>query len=87
MWKQRWVPFIQNVIDACLVQLEAGVLGNVYAIGGNNVNHITEAHRLSDQYEGEIRAEVDRIILDSVANKNLQAIIARAPDFFGELPG
>lgn len=85
MWSQLWVPFIQNVIDACLEYNSKLVfLDNVYAIGGNNVNHITESSPVSPtSTKGEIRAEVDRIILDHVANKNLQAIIARAPDFFG----
>jgi len=57
---------------------------NVYAIGDNNVNHITENSPISPtSKKGEIRAEVDRLILDSVEKNNLQAIIARASDFFG----
>ena len=57
---------------------------NVYAIGGNNVNHITENSLISPKSKkGEIRAEVDRIILKNMESNNLQAIIARSPDFFG----
>lgn len=85
VWKQIWIPFIENVIAACLEHNSKLVFfDNVYAIGGNNVNHITETSPISPtSKKGEIRAEVDRLILENIAKNNLQAIIARAPDFFG----
>jgi len=85
VWKETWIPFIQNVISACIEHDSKLVFfDNVYAIGGNNVNHITEDSPISPtSKKGEIRAEVDRLILKSVDENNLQAIIARAPDFFG----
>ncbi|MFZ5946891.1 MAG: NAD-dependent epimerase/dehydratase family protein [Stygiobacter sp.] len=85
VWKQYWVPFIKNVIEACLKYNSKLVFfDNVYAIGGDYVNHITENSPLSPtSKKGEIRAEVDRLILESIDKDNLQAIIARAPDFFG----
>lgn len=85
VWKGIWVPFIQNVIEACLKYNSKLVLfDNVYAIGGDNVNHITENSPISPtSKKGEIRAEVDRLIMESINKNNLQAIIARAPDFFG----
>jgi nucleoside-diphosphate-sugar epimerase len=84
-WKELWVPFIQNVVDACLEHHSKLVFfDNVYAIGGNNVNHITENSPISPtSKKGEVRAEVDRIILTNMEKNNLQAIIARSPDFFG----
>lgn len=85
VWKEAWVPFIQNVVDACLEHNSKLVFfDNVYAIGGSNVNHMTENSPISPtSKKGEIRAEVDRIILKNIAENNLQAIIARSPDFFG----
>lgn len=84
-WKELWTPFIQNVIDACLEHHSKLVFfDNVYAIGGNNVNHITEKTPISPtSNKGKIRAEVDRIILENIEKNHLQAIIARSPDFFG----
>ena len=84
-WKENWVPFIQNVVDACIKHNSKLVFfDNVYAIGGNNVNNITENSPISPtSKKGEIRAEVDRIILKNMESNNLQAIIARSPDFFG----
>ncbi len=84
-WKESWTPFIQNVVDACLEHHSKLVFfDNVYAIGGDNVKHITENSPISPtSKKGEIRAEVDKIILKSMEKNNLQAIIARSPDFFG----
>lgn len=85
VWKQTWIPFIKNVIASCLEHNSKLVFfDNVYAIGGDNVNHIKENSPISPtSKKGEIRAEVDRLILESIDKNNLQAIIARAPDFYG----
>lgn len=85
VWKQNWIPFINNVIEACLeYDSKLVFFDNVYAIGGDNVNHITAHSPISPtSKKGQIRAEVDRLILESIDKNNLQAIIARAPDFFG----
>jgi nucleoside-diphosphate-sugar epimerase len=85
VWKNLWPPFIKNVIEACMLYNSKLVFfDNVYAIGGNNVNHITEDSPINPTSgKGEVRAEVDRLILKSIEKDKLQAIIARAPDFFG----
>jgi nucleoside-diphosphate-sugar epimerase len=85
VWQQVWVPFMKNVIDAC-VQHNAKLVffDNVYAIGGDNVRHITESSPISPtSKKGTVRADVDKLILDAIEKNNLKAIIARAPDFFG----
>lgn len=85
VWRQTWMPFIQNVIASCLEHNSKLVFfDNVYAIGGDHVKHIKEDSPISPtSKKGEIRAEVDKLILESMDKDNLQAIIARAPDFFG----
>ncbi len=84
IWQQMWPPLIKNVTDACL-QYNAKLVffDNVYAIGGDNVNHITEESPISpSSKKGEVRAAADKLILDSIEKRNLNAIIARAADFF-----
>jgi len=85
VWKEKWPPFMTNVVKACLDhQTKLVFFDNVYAIGGNNVNHITEDSPISpSSKKGEVRASVDKIILEQVDKGKLNAIIARAPDFFG----
>ncbi|NML40858.1 NAD(P)H-binding protein [Chitinophaga sp. G-6-1-13] len=87
VWKTAWPALIRNVIDACLEhQAKLVFFDNAYAIGGNHVNHITEdtPFRPSSQ-KGQVRTEVDEILLQSIAQRQLQALIARAPDIFGDI--
>jgi nucleoside-diphosphate-sugar epimerase len=86
-WQKLWPPFIRNVIDAC-VQHHAKMVffDNVYAIGGDHVKHITEESPISPcSKKGEVRAEVDKLILDAIGSGQLNAIIARSADFFSEV--
>jgi nucleoside-diphosphate-sugar epimerase len=86
-WQQVWVPLMKNVVDACLQHNAKLVFfDNVYAIGGDHVKHITETSPISPvSKKGMVRAEVNKIILEAMEKKNLNAIIARAPDFFGPI--
>jgi len=85
IWQEKWPRLIKNVVDACTAhQCKLVFFDNIYAIGGNNVTHITETSPMSPcSKKGEVRAAVDRHILEAVEAGKLDAIIARAPDFFG----
>ncbi len=86
-WQKMWPSLIKNVIDACLQNnVKLVFFDNVYAIGGDNVNHITENSPISpSSKKGAVRAEVDRLILDSIENGKLKGIIARSADFFSDI--
>jgi nucleoside-diphosphate-sugar epimerase len=85
LWQEKWPPLIENVVKACIEHKSKLVFfDNVYAIGGDNVKHITEESPISpSSKKGEVRAYVDNYILDAIKKGELQAIIARSPDFFG----
>ena len=85
VWRKNWVPFMTNVIESCINNKSKLVFfDNVYAIGGDNVNHITELSPFSPtSKKGRIRKEIDEIILRNIDNGSLKAVIARSPDFFG----
>jgi nucleoside-diphosphate-sugar epimerase len=87
VWQKLWPAFIKNVIDACLQNNTKLVFfDNIYAIGGDNVKHITEESPISPcSKKGEVRAELNKLILDAVEKRNLKAIIARSADFFSEV--
>jgi nucleoside-diphosphate-sugar epimerase len=84
-WREHWPPFIERVVASCgRAQSKLVFFDNIYAIGGDNVRHITEDSPISPtSRKGEIRARLDRLIMESVERGTVQAIIARAPDFFG----
>lgn len=87
VWQKEWPPLVQNVIDACL-QFNSKLVffDNVYAIGGDHVKHITENSPIEpSSLKGQVRAEVDLMILEAIEKKKLNAIIARSADFFGEV--
>lgn len=85
VWQQQWPQFIKNAVDACIHNKTKLVFfDNVYAIGGNNVNHITENSPINpSSKKGEVRAWIDSYIMEQVEKGRLEAIIARSPDFFG----
>ncbi len=85
VWQQIWPPLIQNVMDAC-IENKAKLLffDNVYSVGGDFVKHITEESPVSPtSKKGEIRAQVDLMLLDAMKAGKLKVIIARAADFYG----
>ncbi|MCX6306852.1 MAG: NAD-dependent epimerase/dehydratase family protein [Bacteroidetes bacterium] len=85
VWQEQWPPIMQHVIDACI---EYGArlvfFDNLYLIGGDNVKHITENSPISPtSKKGEVRAKLDRMLLDKIAAGKIHAIIARSADFYG----
>lgn len=87
LWQDKWPPLIKNVVEACIRHgAKLVFFDNVYAIGGDNIQHITEESPISPgSKKGAVRAEVDRHILAHIEQGKLNAIIARAPDFFGTI--
>ena len=85
LWQQLWPPLMQNVIDACIENNAKLVFfDNVYSVGGDYVKHITEESPISPtSRKGEIRAQVDLMLLDTMRAGKIKAIIARSADFYG----
>ncbi len=83
-WQRVWPELIKNVVDACIQHnVKLVFFDNIYAIGGDNVNHITENSPISPtSKKGIVRAAVDQVILDGIEKRGLKAIIARSADFF-----
>ncbi|HEY3390577.1 MAG TPA: NAD-dependent epimerase/dehydratase family protein [Prolixibacteraceae bacterium] len=85
VWQKLWPPLMQNVIDACIASKARLVFfDNVYSIGGDCVRHITEESPVyPTSKKGEVRAQIDLMLLDLMKTGKIKAIIARAPDFYG----
>lgn len=68
VWREKWPPFIKNVVDACILNNTKLVFfDNVYALGVDNVKHITEESSIRPgSKKGEVRAIVDRILLEQM---------------------
>ncbi|MBE9113329.1 NAD-dependent epimerase/dehydratase family protein [Nodosilinea sp. LEGE 07298] len=87
LWQELWPQLIRHAAEACMRHRAKLVFfDNVYAIGGDRVTHITEASPISPtSQKGQVRAECDRYLQSLVDGGQLEAIIARSPDFFGPI--
>jgi nucleoside-diphosphate-sugar epimerase len=85
VWEKQWPPLIQNVVDACSASGTRLIfVDNIYMLSDNSMPHIQEDSPMNpSSKKGKIRADVDRILLKGIESGKLQAIIARAADFYG----
>jgi nucleoside-diphosphate-sugar epimerase len=85
VWSEQWKPLMHNVVNACIqTGTKLIFLDNIYMVSDNSIPHITEdASMNASSKKGKIRAEVDQILLNAVAEGKLQGIVARAADFYG----
>jgi nucleoside-diphosphate-sugar epimerase len=84
VWQALWPPLMQNVLDACAEHgAKLVFFDNVYAIGKEHLHHITEESPISPcSKKGEVRAQVDKMVLAAMEKGAVPAIIARSADFF-----
>jgi nucleoside-diphosphate-sugar epimerase len=84
IWEKEWPLLIDNVIAACQkYNAKLVFFDNVYALG-RVMGAMTETTPLNPcSRKGEVRAKVEETILNAIKTNGLQAIIARAADFYG----
>jgi nucleoside-diphosphate-sugar epimerase len=84
IWRTSWPVIMRNTIDACK---SAGAklifIDNVYMYGKVN-GRMTESTPFNPcSKKGRVRAEIDEMLLAEMKSGGLQAIIAKAADFYG----
>lgn len=84
LWQEKWPILMHNVIEACKANgTKLVFFSNVYGLGKVD-GWMTEESPLNPcSKKGEVRAQIEQMILDEVKKGTLQAIIARAADFYG----
>ncbi len=84
IWQKQWPIIIKNVIDACKTyKAKLVFFDNVYAYGlvKGWMKEDTMIHPSSKK--GIVRAHISQMIMREVEKGNIDAIIARAADFYG----
>lgn len=84
IWQTQWPIIMQNVIDACKTHKAKLIFfDNVYAYGlvKGWMKEDTLVNPTSKK--GEVRAQIAQMIMGEVEKGHLDAIIARAADFYG----
>jgi nucleoside-diphosphate-sugar epimerase len=84
-WKKYWVPFIREVIEGCKKhQAKLVFFDNIYMYDRDHLSDMTEETPVRPtSVKGEVRAEVARLIMQAIENKEVDALIARSADFLG----
>lgn len=85
IWQELWPRAMKNVIEACKIhQAKLVFFDNIYMYEGKNLNPITEDLPINPpSKKGKVRAQIAQMIWDAVEKGDLQALIARAADFYG----
>ncbi|NWF89669.1 MAG: NAD-dependent epimerase/dehydratase family protein [Ignavibacteriaceae bacterium] len=84
IWRTQWPALMQNVIDACKKNNSKLVFfDNVYSYGKVSGWMTEETPQKPASEKGKVRALLNRMIMDEVRKGNLNAIIAKAADFYG----
>jgi len=84
VWRRSWPTLMRNVIDACKASNAKLVFfDNIYAYGKVN-GRITEDMPFKPvSKKGEVRAQIDTMLMEEMKAGNIQAVIAKATDFYG----
>ena len=86
-WKianAQWPVIMQNVINACLKQNAKLVFfDNTYMYGASYGIITEESPFLSTGKKGKVRGEIANMLIDSILNTDISAMICRAPEFYG----
>ena len=74
-----------NTINACIKHHAKLVfVDNVYAYAPDEIPHMTEGSRIvPETKKGKLRAQLLKMIFDSISKNGLTALVARSADFYG----
>lgn len=85
VWQQNWPKLMKACIESCIKhQAKLVFFDNVYMYDRSAIPHMTEESPVNPpSKKGQVRKEIAEMLLNAVAEKKLNALIARAPDFYG----
>ena len=84
-WQEQWPVVMQNTISACKEHKTKLVFfDNIYMYHPDKLNPMTEdTEVLPLSKKGKVRAKIAQMLLDEIQAGTLEALIARAADFYG----
>jgi len=85
VWRSAWPAFIKSTIDACeKYGAKLVFFDNVYMYDVSAIPHMTEESPMNPiSKKGAVRKQLVDMILEAVKAGRIQAVIARAADFYG----
>lgn len=85
VWEKKWPLVMSHVIKACKQHhCKLVFFDNIYLYDPDHLNHMDENTPVNpSSKKGKVRATIAQMIMDSVADGSLTALIARSADFYG----
>ncbi len=85
VWQEQWPLIMKNTISACKKHNTRLVFfDNMYMYHPGKLNPMTEETEIQpSSKKGKVREQIAQMILNEVKTGKLQALIARAADFYG----
>lgn len=84
IWLKNWPIIMQNVIDGCKKHnCKLVYFDNTYAYPQNSKIQIENTLLTSEGKKGKAKKIAAEILLKAIKNKEIDAVICRAPEFYG----
>jgi nucleoside-diphosphate-sugar epimerase len=85
VWQSLWPPFMRTVINTCKVNnVKLVFFDNVYLYDKSTIPFMTENSPIGPpSKKGEVRKQLNEMIMNEVQKGSLTALIARSADFYG----
>ncbi|MBS1506123.1 MAG: NAD-dependent epimerase/dehydratase family protein [Bacteroidetes bacterium] len=85
VWQEKWPALMRATIDACKKHNAKLVFfDNIYLYDISAIGHMTEESPINPPSEkGKVRRQIADMLMSEVKAGKLNALIARAPDFYG----
>lgn len=84
VWVEQYPIIMRNVLDACIkYDVKLVYFDNTYMYPQNSLPLTEETEFAPVGKKGEVRAEITNMLLYEMESKNIDAVICRAPEFYG----
>ena len=84
MWVAQWPTMMRNAIDGCASDgCKLVFFDNTYMYPQTSVPQTEDTAFKPNGEKGRIRGEIARQLLDAMSQQRVQALICRAPEFYG----
>lgn len=84
LWQQEFPAIMSNVINSCIEHnVKLVFFDNTYMYPQNNVPLTEETKFNPVGPKGQVRAQIANMLLDAIGAGRIQAVICRAPEFYG----
>jgi nucleoside-diphosphate-sugar epimerase len=84
LWKSQLPIIMRNVIDSCKkYNVRLVFFDNTYMYPQNDKPITEESEFAPVGQKGKVRAKITTMLLEEIKSKNIEAVICRAPEFYG----